>query len=198
MKVLSGSERKCNDWAEYFHQLLFTEFERFSSSNIKLSRGVLQFLSVLSLNDNDSIQTPQDADPSSGRPICEHVTLKWIDSFLSRFNIVLLKQSGFSSRFPHSIPWLRRELRTNLSFRNGHSWLICIMKMWLKIWLKLILIFDMDDSKTLGLLGRANLDYPDIIGGADGSKLVIGIRGSCNAKLRNPFIVLRIETVITL
>ena len=55
MKVLSGRGRKRNRWVEYFHQLFHLEFERFSSPNIKLSRGVLQYLAVLLLNENNSI-----------------------------------------------------------------------------------------------------------------------------------------------
>ena len=69
VEVLSGRGRKRNDWVEYLHQLLYLEFERFSSTNIKLSRGVLQYLAVLLLNESDSKYTPNDADPTSGRPI---------------------------------------------------------------------------------------------------------------------------------
>ena len=93
MKVPSGCRRKRNDRVKYLYQLLCLEFERISSSNIKLICGVLQHLAVLLLNEMDSMYTPHDADPTSGRPISENVTLKWIDSFLNRFNIVLPKQS---------------------------------------------------------------------------------------------------------
>ena len=49
-------------------------------------------------------------------------------------------------------------------------------------------IFNMDDSKTLGLLVSANVNYVDVVGGADVFTLLLRLRGCRNAKLMNPFI----------
>ena len=73
---------------------------------------------------------------------------------------------------------------------NGHSLRICTMKISWKIWTKLI-FFNMDDSKTLGLRGSANVNYFDGVGGADGFTLVLRLCGGCNAKLINTFTVLK-------
>ena len=73
-----------------------------------------------------------------------------------------------------------------------------MMKILWKIWTKLILFFNMDDIQTLSLRGSANVNYADVVGGADGFTLVLRLRGGCNAKLMNTFIIFKIETVITL
>ncbi len=85
---------------EYLQQLLFLEFEKFSSTNIKLTCGLLQYIAAQLLQEEDSVFTPQDIDLNFKRPIISHITCKWIDSFLSRFNFVLRDQSGSLSRSP--------------------------------------------------------------------------------------------------
>ena len=52
-------------------------------------------------------------------------------------------------------------------------------------------IFNMDDSKTLGLRGSANVNYADVVGGAEGFTLVLRLCGGCNAKLMNPCIIFK-------
>ena len=191
VKVLSGRERKRNDWVEYLHQLLYLEFEIFSSTNIKLSRGVLQYLAVLLLNENDSIYTPNDADPTSGRPISEDITLSWIDSFLSRFNIVPHKQSGSLCRSPSHTRTIEKRVAYYLGFLQRSFMANLYEKNMVENMDETHFIFNMGGSKTLGLRGSANVNYADVVGGADGLKIVLRLRGGCNAKLMNPFIIFR-------
>ena len=69
-----------------------------------LTREVLQYTAVQLLYEEDSVFIPQEIDPISERSIISHITCKWIDSFLSRFDIFLRKQSGSLSRPPpHTI-----------------------------------------------------------------------------------------------
>ncbi len=60
----------------------------------------MQYIAVQLLHEEDSVFTPLEFDPISGRPIISHITYNWIDSFLSRFYIVLHKQFGSLSRSP--------------------------------------------------------------------------------------------------
>lgn len=52
-------------------------------------------------------------------------------------------------------------------------------------------IFNMDDSKTIGLRGSENWNYADVVGGADGFRLVLRSRRGRNAKLLNLFIIFK-------
>ena len=52
-------------------------------------------------------------------------------------------------------------------------------------------IFNMYDSKILGLSGSANVNYADVAGSAHGFTLVLRLPRGCKAKFLNPFIVFK-------
>ena len=55
-----------------------------------------------------------DLDPSSNRPIRSHITVKWIDSFLHRFNNVIRKQSGRLKRSIARTAYIEKQVSYHL------------------------------------------------------------------------------------
>ena len=98
IKALHGRGKKRHDWVEYLHQMLLSEFERLRSSYLQLSRGLIQNVALTLFQEENSVYSSSDVDPTSGQQITEHLTIKWVDSFLNRFNILIRRQSGALSR----------------------------------------------------------------------------------------------------
>lgn len=94
LKTLAGRGRKRNAWVDYLHGVLLAEFERLGSCGVQLSRELLLEIAHYTLPDSEAPFTSTDLDDHTHQPIITHVTLKWIDAFMDRCNIVIRKQSG--------------------------------------------------------------------------------------------------------
>ena len=55
IKALHGRGKKRHDWVEYLHQILLSEFERLSSSDLQLSRGLIQNVALTLLREENSV-----------------------------------------------------------------------------------------------------------------------------------------------
>ena len=89
VKTLRGRGRQRHDWVEYLHQILLSEFERLCSSDVQLSRSLMKYATVALLEEENSAYSSCDVDPTTSRQISEHVTMKWVDSFLNLFNLLI-------------------------------------------------------------------------------------------------------------
>ena len=49
----------------------------------------------------------------------------------------------------------------------------------------------MDNHYTLGTRGINNVNYADVVSGADGFTMVLRLRGGTNARLEAPFIIFK-------
>ena len=191
VKALHGRGRKRHDWVEYLHQVLLCEFERLSSSDVQLSRAFIQNAALSFLAEEDSACTSSDVDPTTGRPLTEHLTPRWIGSFLNRFNIVMRTQSGVLSRSPSQTAFIER----NVSYHLG-----CLQRRFEPNLLdenmvdnmhETHIIFNMDNQKTLAFRGSASVNYPDVVGGCDGFTMVLRLRGGIDGKLMQPFLIFK-------
>ena len=191
VKAFQGRGRKRNDWVTYLHQVLLSEFERLCSSDVRLSRALIQKVALSLLEDENSDYMSTDVDPTTGRPITEHLTMKWVDSFLNRFNIVVRKQSGSLSRSPSQTAFIER----NVSYHLG-----CLQRLFDAKLLDENLVenmdethfvFNMDNGKTLGFRGSTKVNYADVVSGCDGFTMVLRLRGGVGAKLMQPFLIFK-------
>ena len=112
VKGLHGRGKKRHDWVEHLHQILLSEFERLSSSDLQFIRGLIQNVAMTLLHEENSVCSSLDVNPTSGGQITEHLTFKWIYSVLNRFNIVKRRQSEALSWSPARTAFIERKYRT--------------------------------------------------------------------------------------
>ena len=80
-----------------------------------MSRTLLQNIVVSLLYQDKSPFGAKELGPSSNRPMCSHVAVKFIDSFLHRFKIVIRKQSGCSKRSIAHVTYIEKQV----SYHSG-------------------------------------------------------------------------------
>ena len=167
MKALSGRGRKRAVWVEYLHAVLREELDRFSSAGVQMSRSLLQYITVSLLQQDESPFGAEELDPSSNTPIASHVTVKWIDSFLNRFNIVIRKQSGCLTRYIAHTAYIEKHVSYHLGrwkvlFEDG-----TLDENYEENMDETHFVFNMDNYRTLGARSVDSLNYADVAGGAD-------------------------------
>lgn len=191
VKALSGRGRKRSAWVEYLHTVLLQEYERLEAAGMQLSRSLLRDIAVILLHEDDSLFQASYVDETSGRPIVEHITVKWIDSFLNRHNIVTRKQSGSLTRSPahtryteqliaHHLGKLQRDFDSGVMDEN----MVENMD-------ETHFIFNMDNHKTLGKRGAKKVNYVDVVQGGEGFTMVLRMTGGVNAKIEAPFLIFK-------
>ena len=90
------------------------EFERLSSIDVQLSRLLIKYITLTLLEEGNSAYDSSDIDPTTNRQILEHATMKWVDSFLNRFNLVIRRQLGALSRLPSQTSLIERQVSYHL------------------------------------------------------------------------------------
>ena len=175
------------------HAVLPEEFDRYSSAGVQISRSLLQYIAVSLLQENESPFRAEELDPSSSRLIASHIIVKWIDSFLYRFNIVIKKQSGCLKRCISHTAFTEKHVSYQLGrlkalFEDG-----TLDENYVENMDETHFVFNMDNHYTLGIRGVDSVNNDDVVGGEDGFTMVLSIRGGLNTKLEAPFLNLRIS-----
>ena len=62
VKGFAGRGRKRRNWVEYLHSILLVEFNRYSSTDVQLSRSLIQSIAVELLQEPDSPFAADEAD----------------------------------------------------------------------------------------------------------------------------------------
>ncbi len=163
VKALAGRGRKRQYWVEHLHSVLLSEFERYSSSRVQLSRGIIQHIALQLLQEPDSPFTAYEIDPVSNKQLSSYITLKWVDAFLNRHNIVIRKQSGSLSRSPTHTKFIEGNVAFHLEqlhrlFENGN-----LDENMVENVDETHYIFNMDDHETLGVRGVKKVSYADVV-----------------------------------
>ena len=191
LKTLRGRGRKRSDWKEYLHSVLLTEFEKLSSAGVKLSRNLMRDAALLLLSEDDSQYSTEFIDNSTGQPIMNHITLQFIDAFLSRFNIVVRVQCGSLLRSDAHFIYTKKKVAYHLgtlkrSFTSGEyiDGLVDNMD-------ETHFFFNLDNHKSLGFKGCKKVNYADVVAGGDGFTVVLRMTGGINAKLHAPFLIFK-------
>ena len=158
---------------------------------MRLSRALIQKVALTLLEEENSAYTSSDVDPTTGRLITEHLTMKWVDYFSSRSNIVIRRQSGASSRSPSQTALFERNLSYHLE---------CLQRLFESNLLdenivenldETHFIFNMDNGKTLGYRGSIKVNYAGVVSDCDGFNMVLRLRGIVGAKLIEPFLIFK-------
>ncbi len=191
VKALAGRGRKRQDWTEYLHSMLLMEFERYTASGVQMSRPLLQSIAVNLLQEPDSAFNADEVDSGSNKPISSLITPWWIGAFMSRFNIVIRKQSGSLQRSPSHTRFIERTVAYHLGqvqrlFEVGDMDENMVENMD-----ETHFIYNMGDHKTLSIRGDKKVNYADVVSGGDGFTMALRLRGGVSARLEDPFLIFK-------
>lgn len=78
---------------EYLNLYLYYEFERLRDLVVRF-KGVLRLIKLSILRQNDSVYNENVNDTRSGKTLINLITYQWVRSFMSRYSIIIRKQSG--------------------------------------------------------------------------------------------------------
>ena len=81
---------------------------------MQLSIASLKEISLRIIHDEDSSFGPNHVGNRSNMPIGNHVTMKFVDPFMSGFNIIIQKQSGSQSRSPTRVWFIQKQVAYHL------------------------------------------------------------------------------------
>ena len=197
VKALHGRGRKLQDWVKYLHEMLLSEFDRLISSDLQLSCAVIQYFAFTLLAEENSTYKSSDIDLASSRRITEHITMKWVDSFLSPFNIAVRRQSGTLYRSPSQTTFIERNVAYNLGYLQRLFESGLLHENMFENMFENHFIFNMDNSKMHSFRGSNKVNYAEVVCGFDGFTMVPRLKGGADAKLIQPFLFSKIEIGIT-
>ena len=139
----------------------------------------------------NSAYNSYDVDPTTRRQMSAHVTMKWVDSFLNRFNLVTRRQSGALSRSPSQTSFIERKVSYNLGCLQQRFEANLLDDNMVDNMDETHFIFYMYNHKTLSFRGTNKVNYADMVGGCDGFIMVLRLSGSIEAKLMEPFLIFK-------
>ena len=84
----------------------------------------------------NSAYNSSDVYSTTVQQISERVTMKWVDSFLNRFNFVICRQSGALSRSPSQKSFSERKVSYHLGCLQQRFEANLSDRIWLTIWMR--------------------------------------------------------------
>ena len=158
---------------------------------MQLSRLLIKYVALTLLEEDNSAYDSSDIDPTTRRQISEHVTTKWVDSFLNLFNLVIRKQSGALSRSPSQTSFIERKVLYHLGVLQRSFEAKLLDENMVDNMDETHFILNMNNRKTLSFRGSNKVNYADVVGGCDGFTMVLRLRGGIEAKLMEPFLIFK-------
>ena len=156
---------------------------------MQLSRRLIHNVALTLLQKKNFVYISSDVDPTSGRQIPEHLTIKWVDSFFNRFNIVIRKQSGAFSRSPSHTAFMERKVLSHLRCLQRRFESKLLDENMVDNLDETHFIFNMDSHKRLGFCGSNKVKYADKFSRCDDFSLVLRLRDDIDAKLMHLFLI---------
>ena len=185
-----GRGKRRHDWVEFLHAVLLCEFERYVAADVQLSRASLRDVSLHVIHEEDSLFGTKHLDNTSNMPIVNHVTMKFFDCSMSRFIIVIRKQSGLLSRSASRVQFIHKQVGYHLAemkrrFDTGMD------QNMVENMDETHFLFDLHNCETLGFLGCTTVNFADVLSVGEGMTLVLRIYGVENAKVEALFMIFK-------
>ena len=190
VKARAGRGRKRAGWVEALHVALLEEFERLRKSGLKFNGNLLRHLAMHLVHESSNMTYHKNMrDPKSEKLILEMITARWIQAFMSRYQIVSRAQTGKHMVSPekrerierdvaYHLGQIAREFRSRTIDENN----ICNAD-------ETHFLINLDNHRTLGRCGEADVKYVDVVSGSQGMTMMVRISGGRDAIVEAPFMV---------
>ncbi len=158
---------------------------------MQISRALIQSIAVDLLHEPDSPLKADEVDLVSNKTLSSHITLKWVDAFLSRCNIVIRKQFGSLIRSPTQTRFIERNVAYYLGQVQRRFDLSDLDENMVENKDETHFIFNMDNHKTLGFRGIGKVKIANVVSVGDGFTMVLRLCGGVDAKLEDSFLIFK-------
>lgn len=202
VKARSGRGRKRSKWGDALQADLLEEFTRMRRIGVKFSSKTLVYLAKHLVDNSDkedynrgtivsSTATYSGKTTTTEKHITDLITARWIQVFMSRYDIVLRTQCGKLQISPKS----QEQIERRVSFFLG-----CVARELSSGLLnecdvenadETHFIINVDNGKTLGFKGDVEVRYADVVSGGEGMTMMVRISGGSQAVVENPFMIFK-------
>lgn len=191
MKAMSGRGRKRAEWVEDLYTDLRYDFERLRSVGVKFNTSLLLLHAKKLVSDAPPESSYFNVRMRNGKTVVEHLTIRWIQSFMAANRIVLRSQCGKLSVSPEKQLHIEKSVAFHLgkikrAFENGD-----IDEDNIENADETHFVFNMDNGKTLAFIGDKEVKYADVVSGGEPITMMVRLTGGKNASIQPPMIVFK-------
>jgi hypothetical protein len=185
-----GRGRKREDWVLWLHKELHEDWQRLRKAGVQFSLPVLQAHAKNILRKSEHPEYHADMiHEKSGKKLVEKITLSWIQSFCDANGIVVRSKTGKLSVSPEKREFIDRSCVYHLgivkrAFENGD-----LKEEMVENWDETHFVINLDNGKTLGLIGEKSIKYADVVSGGEGMTMLVRITGGPSACIQPPLMI---------
>lgn len=190
-KAGPGRGPKRAEWVEFLYFELLEEFERLKASRVQFDTRLLLTLVKNILQNSSEAFNATYVDPKDGKNIMEKLTMKWIYSFMERFNIVIRAVSGKGAVSPAKQEFIEKEVAFHLGVLKRGFDDNSIDENLVENIDETHFLINMSNGRTLGFSGDKDTRVMDVVSGGEGMTMMVRITGGPNATIGPPFMVFK-------
>ena len=178
VKARAGRSLKPAGWVEVLHVALPEGLERLRKSGLEFNGNLLRHLAMHLVHESSTMTYHKNTrDTKSEKLLLEMITARWIQAFMSRYQIVSRAQKGKLLVSPEKRERIERDVayhlgQTALEFRSG-----TINENDISNADETHFLINLDKHRTLGRCGETAVKYADVVSGCQGMTMMVCIYG---------------------
>lgn len=189
LKAIGGRGRKRAVWVSDLYNDLRDEFERLRSVGVKFNTSLLLQHAKKLISEANVECSYHRSNVINDKPILEHISIRWIQNFMSSNNIVLRAQSGKLSVSPKKQLQIDRTIAFHLGFLKRAFESGELNEDTVENADETHFVFNLDNGKTLAFIGDREVRYADVVSGGQPITMMVRITGGKHATICPPMIV---------
>jgi len=188
VKAQPGRGRKQELWSRNVQTVLFEDFQRLSKAGLKFNSGIVAALAKKIVLDAEGAQD-LNLEGRDRTEITAKITKRWVQSFMDRFGIVSRRQCGKLLVSPAKEVHIEREVAYHLGqvYRGFKD--VSLEEDMVENMDETHFMVNMDDGKTLSVIGSQDVRYADVSSGGVGMTMVVRITGGRDASIQPPLMI---------
>lgn len=191
LKALGGRGRKRAKWVCALYEALLQDFERLRSAGVKFNTCILLQHARSLINSSETNSPFHHTVCQKGKPIIQCLTARWLQHFMSASRIVLRAQTGKLMVSPLKQAHIEKSVAFHLGilkrgFASGE-----LQEDNMENADETHFVFNMDNGKTLGMIGDNDVKYADVVSGGEPITMMVRLSGGRHAAIHPPMLIFK-------
>ena len=189
LKVSAGRGRKASAWVVYVYAELMSEFLRLRKTGLKFSTSLLGTLARDIIKKDEGEFNSNYRDPRDNKLIHDKITTRWVQCFMSNFNVVVRSQTGKLMCSPEKELHIQKTIAFHMGelhrgFASGELDENLIENMD-----ETHFVVNVDNGRTLGVRGDNDVKYADVVSGGEGMTMMVRLTGGATSYIKAPMMI---------
>ena len=189
LKAHSGRGRKTSDWVKHVHAELMEEFLRLRKTGLKFSAALLGILARDIIKTTDTEFNANYRDPLDQQLIHDKISTRWVQTFMTKHNVVVRSQTGKLSCSPEKELHVRKTIAFHLGELNRGFASGDLDENLIENMDETHFVVNMDNGRTLGVRGDNDVKYADVVSGGEGMTMMVRITGGAASLIQAPMMI---------